>query len=82
MADNGATIVVGAPGEAPYGIVGADAVYLFAVSPAYPNNSCYAEPPVLGGFGSAVAIGPAGRVVVGEPTNNAYVFTMGGHAEP
>jgi len=76
VATNGATIVVGAPGESSYGVSGAGVVYLFPVGSLFPSDSYYAEPPVLGGFGSAVAVGPIGRVVVGEPTGNAYIFTL------
>jgi len=76
VATNGATIVVGASGESSYGVSGAGVVYLFPVSQLFPSDSYYAEAPALGGFGSAVAIGPIGRVVVGEPSGNAYIFIL------
>ena len=83
VAVSGGTIVVGAPGEAPYGMAGAGNVFIYAAgngalgdrynSPAPGDNLA---------FGSAVAIGAGGRILVGDSppafdgNANAYLFFL------
>ncbi len=68
VSTNGATLVVGAPGETGDGIDHAGNVYVYNVASGVAGNA-YFSPGAqgFGDFGDSVSIGPGGAIVAGAP---------------
>src|SRR5580658_3058725 len=73
------TIVVGAPGEKPYGLVDAGHAYTFNAATGARNSTLNSsDPQKYGAFGTSVAISST-RVVVGAPDETTDAYAQAGN---